>query len=81
MALVTALLILAGVALLVGGYQVGIMTANGRKRELKETRAELAKQRRALVQIEDLALNNPDGFVLNTELIKITRTRYQEGPE
>lgn len=72
---------LGGVVLFTGGYQLGLTTANGRKRELKATRAELAKQRRALAQIEDLALDKPDGFVLNAELLKITRTRFTEGPE
>lgn len=75
--------ILGGLALLVGGYQLGLITSGHRRRELKAARKQLAALRNALHAVEDLALDNPDGFVLHAELLKITRstTRIPEGNE
>lgn len=45
-----------------------------RQRDLKAARQEAQALREALQQIEDQAVNNPDGFILNTDVLKITRS-------
>ena len=45
-----------------------------RRRDLKRAEDETARVRAALQKIEDRALENPDGFVLNTDILRITRS-------
>lgn len=45
-----------------------------RRRDLKKAQAELAEVRAVLREIEDHAVANPDGFVLNADILRITRS-------
>lgn len=45
-----------------------------RRRDLKAATEEAKALRAALQKIEDQAVNNPDGFILNTDVLKITRS-------
>lgn len=45
-----------------------------RRRDLKAATEEAKALRAALQKIEDQAVDNPDGFILNRDVLKITRS-------
>lgn len=73
---VVALAAIAGAFLL--GHRVGKGTDITRKRDVKTARLQLARLCGQLGRIETLALDNVDGFVLSTDILKITRTDHSK---
>jgi hypothetical protein len=68
----------AGLALSIGAFLLGLRIGKGvevtRKREVKAARLQLAVVCGQLGRVETLALDNSDGIVLSTQILKITRT-------
>lgn len=61
------------------GHRVGKGVDVTRKREVKAARLQLATVCGHLDRIENLALDNGvDGFVLSTDILKITRTNHSK---
>ena len=62
------------VAAFLVGHRIGKGLDFTRKREVKAVRRQLAKLAGQVGRIEALALDNPDNFVLSSEILRITRS-------
>lgn len=75
-------LTVVGLALSIGTFLLGLRIGKGvevtRKREIKAARLQLAVTCGQLRRIETLALDNSDGLVLSSQILKITRTEPKD---
>lgn len=73
---------LVSLAAVIGAFVLGLRIGKDvditRKREVKAARLQLATVCGQLGRIETLALDNADGFVLSSDIMKITRNHPKD---